>query len=928
MSGTTSSATGRVFGRDVDRTKIVNMLREAAGDGEPGSSNYPCYSTTIGIYGIAGSGKTILAQYVCEYEKEDGHFSPVMWVDVSQSFSVDKIYRQMLEGAIGRPSYKYQNLDALENKLKAELRDKRFLLALDGLQSDVAQQERDQVRNTLNFGKRGSKILVTALSKDAAMSLGAKSPVEISEMDDNDFLDLFMHYALDGVRVLDSQKLQKLHSIGRGIANKLRRLPVAARRVGDRLCKNLDASSWQKIRDNEVPCTDIIQEQWRSYQKLNEQVRRCFAYCSMFPRNYRFKRNALVKLWMAEGFIKTSNGQKMEDIGEKYFEDLKSWSFIKSEGKLADSDDEWFTIPDMLHELAEMVAGNDCLRVLGDEVEVFRSDVRHLFITSSNAMKYKHDIYKMKKLRTLIISADGSRGITEQVLERMLKELKKLRVVQTYLDQDRVIVPESACGLKHLRFLSILGSHIRQVKLSTEFGKLYHLQTLEFPLSYYLDLNCSNVKRMSSQLINLRSISSPYVDLGIPYVEDLKQLQELSHFKVRKEEAYRLKQLMKQNNLRGSLKISGLESVESKEKALEANLTEKKCLTTLSLEWHAYHASYVKADKDLQLQVEILDGLQPPEQLTCLNICHYLGRTTPSWLSRKHGGVSNLQFLELRECYNLETLPEIAKLFTDLRKLRLNVLPNLTRLPRLPGMLKSLEISGCRRLEVTSMDDQRLFPASLECLHLTGCTVEDTVLRDSLRGCTVLGSLKLSQIDSFTEIPSETMRSLVRLRDLYIGGCKQLVRLEGLNHLDSLEHLTIIKCPSLMDLKVAGKAHAVPRLTVDDMSLVPKLLSRGAYPSLKWLALEHSVELRGEWILEHLTSLAYLGFTSCHWNSLPNNLENLTALKELYFDFCGSIRSLPKLPKSLLYFRSIGCKFLFLGSNWDDIARIPYRRIL
>lgn len=53
----------------------------------------------------------------------------------------------------------------------------------------------------------------------------------------------------------------------------------------------------------------------------------------------------------------------MEDIGEKYFEDLKSWSFIKSEGKLADSDDEWFTIPDMLHELAEMVAGNDCLRV-------------------------------------------------------------------------------------------------------------------------------------------------------------------------------------------------------------------------------------------------------------------------------------------------------------------------------------------------------------------------------------------------------------------------------------------------------------------------------------------------------------------------------------------------------------------------------------
>lgn len=167
-----------------------------------------------------------------------------VWIKFTDRCS---IYRQMLEGAIGRPSYKYQNLDALENKLKAELRDKRFLLALDGLQSDVAQQERDQVRNTLNFGKRGSKILVTALSKDAAMSLGAKSPVEISEMDDNDFLDLFMHYALDGVRVLDSQKLQKLHSIGRGIANKLRRLPVAARRVGDRLCKKLEIMKYRVL---------------------------------------------------------------------------------------------------------------------------------------------------------------------------------------------------------------------------------------------------------------------------------------------------------------------------------------------------------------------------------------------------------------------------------------------------------------------------------------------------------------------------------------------------------------------------------------------------------------------------------------------------------------------------------------------------------
>ncbi|CAN6343628.1 unnamed protein product [Urochloa humidicola] len=184
----------------------------------------------------------------------------------------------------------------------------------------------------------------------------------------------------------------------------------------------------------------------------------------MFPRMHLFKRDALIMLWMAQGFIEDNRLSKMENIGKDYFNQLVSWSLMQPGGNTAYNEDVWF-IPDMLHELAEEVAGTDCLRVQGNELEKsdeakasFLSTVRHLFITPSKAIKFESDIIKMKKLRTLYISSesdDGSLGITVRVLKRMLKELRKLRAVQVHLDAEKLKIPKCVCDLKHLRFLGI-----------------------------------------------------------------------------------------------------------------------------------------------------------------------------------------------------------------------------------------------------------------------------------------------------------------------------------------------------------------------------------------------------------------------------------------------------------------------------------------
>ncbi|CAN6374564.1 unnamed protein product [Urochloa humidicola] len=87
-------------------------------------------------------------------------------------------------------------------------------------------------------------------------------------------------------------------------------------------------------------------------------------------------------------------------------------------------------------------------------------------------------------------------------------------------------------------------------------------------------------------------------------------------FTVTKEhEEYKIKQLGDRDDLRGTLRIFGLENVESKEEALEANLAAKERLRWLELCW----------DRDsrrpnAEAEAQVMEGLCPPAQLQHLEI--------------------------------------------------------------------------------------------------------------------------------------------------------------------------------------------------------------------------------------------------------------------------------------------------------------------
>lgn len=382
-----------------------------------------------------------------------------------------------------------------------------------------------------------------------------------------------------------------------------------------------------------------------------------FAYCSLFPQGYMFKRDELIDLWIAEGLITTNLVEQMEDVAQNCFDELVSCSFLETTKYASGRKDEWFTMHDLLHELVVMVSGNDCFRIEGGEMKEFPPDVRHLYVRSKDQVKFTEQICKLRKLRTLIfITNIGGQGISVEELEGILKNLKKLRVLQVDVEGYMATIPACICELKHLRFLRIHNPLSTKVHLPKNLGTIYHLQVLELWGSGVLEF--SNVQNMS-HLISLRSIrysgySFDNSDVsGFSGVGQLKSLRGLSDFKVRKEKGYELQQLKGMNHLSGSLRISGLDCVESKEVTLEAKLSDKTDLTALSLEWSG---SSVLGQHILSpdLQVEILEGLRPPSQLAELRVWGYGGWKCPSWLSQSQN--TNLQYLELCRCYNLEAL--------------------------------------------------------------------------------------------------------------------------------------------------------------------------------------------------------------------------------------------------------------------------------
>ncbi|XP_027909448.1 putative disease resistance RPP13-like protein 1 [Vigna unguiculata] len=341
-SQTTSLVVGTdIYGRDDDKKQIVDWLIS-----DTNNSNQP---SILSIVGMGGVGKTTLAQHVFnDPNVDEAKFDVKAWVCVSDEFDVFKVSRAILE-AITKSTDDSRDLEMVHTRLKEQLTKKKFLLVLDDLWNEN-KPKWEELQKPLMFGVQGSKIIVTTRSKEVASTM--RSEVHsLKQLQEDDCWNLFVKYAFKDD---DTQQNLECTEIGKKIVEKCKGLPLALKTMGSLLYNKSSVSEWESVFQNEIwefsqERCDIIPALALSYIHLPSHLKVCFAYCALFPKDYEFKKEHLMHLWMTENLLHYPS----ENFCKQYFNDLLSRSFFQQSGEK----EEVFVMHDLLNDLAKYVGG-------------------------------------------------------------------------------------------------------------------------------------------------------------------------------------------------------------------------------------------------------------------------------------------------------------------------------------------------------------------------------------------------------------------------------------------------------------------------------------------------------------------------------------------------------------------------------------------
>jgi hypothetical protein len=685
---------------------------------------------------------------------------------------VDNVFHEMLKDITKDRHSNISDREDLEDKLKESLSDKRFFLILDDLwANNKSDKQLHELLSPLNVGKTGSKVLVTARTASAARALGADDPITLPNLDEEQYFSMFMYYAHGDTFVADKE----LILVGREIAKKLHKSPLAAATVAGRLGANPDILFWKNTAKLDM-LSDTMAALWWSYQHLNPDIRRCLEHCNIFPRRHKLRSGELVQLWIAQGFVKSSRAaEDMEDLAEGYIQDLVSCSFLQRE---EDFMHQYFRIHDLLHDLLDKIAGRDFFRI-GKGGEGLKGnvpqDVRHVFIPKYDRELITKKILTLVNLRTLIIDeVEVGTHVDEKVIDSICKKQKELRVLvigsstyNVFIKKAEFSIPKSLSQLKYLRYFAFKLNLSEKITLPSTVNKLQHIQILDFGRGTILGFSGAEPVSLGHKFCSS--------GVELPYLGSLSSLRTLQGLIVCNEQGHELKQLRDLNMLRGKLDIGGLENVKSKGQALQANLADKQ-LTELSLRWYS--------DGDTRCSPEggsdVLEGLCPPVGLQILRLYHFVGCRYPDWMVGKdRGGPPCLQELRLSACR--QPALGLAKAFPHLRVLKLSY----CSWDALPGNMDHL--TSLKELEITQCHNIRSLPSlpqSLEKFSLFMCHKEFTV------SCQTAGHPnweKLEPIEGKSFIPSlcydfksnqHSLAMIFRvpdLRKLMEHGCYQIL---------------------------------------------------------------------------------------------------------------------------------------------------------
>nr|GLL30473.1 uncharacterized protein LOC109184430 [Ipomoea trifida] len=879
-----------IQGRESDASGLISKLVEDNKNGPP---------VVISIVGAGGIGKTTLAQLVYGDEQIKAHFDERVWVCVSQPFDQIKIAKDIVD-SISSENLSERSLQVLLRKIQSTLSQKRFLLVLD----DVWTEEDAKwapFKNCLKVGLPGSRILVTSRSERVARMMASVYLHPVDLISDSDAWLVLSKIAFSG-RTNDAS--EKLKEIGQKVAQKCNGLPLAVKVMGSMLRNKDTEEEWQNVLSkldskfwglDEVE-THLFPHLYLSYDDLTPQMKRCFSYCAVFPKDYKIHVDELIRIWMAQGYLTTTkNGRsdhnQMEQKGREVFGNLAMRSLFQDFEK-----HRWdpniiisCKMHDIVHDFAEFLTKNECYSVVWQEDKVKIENLRHLsWQKTGSPMDLASNYDVLGKLRTFFAKDLSPEQLTANILHEGIGNLSHLRRIDlSWIKVEEL--PDSICSLDNLENLNLQGCKCLS-RLPEGIGNLHKLTSI--------DLSWCKVEELPNSICSLGNLEILYLkgcECLSRLPEGIGNLQKLTSIDLSR---CKVEELPNSICSLGNLEILYLEGCE--------------CLSRLPEGIGNLHKL-----RKIDLRRSKVEEL--PNSICSLDSLQTLNLEGCECLSRLPEGIGNLHKLwKIDLCRSkVEELPNSICSLGNLENLDLKGCECLSRLPEGIGNLQKLTSIDLSRSKVEELPDSICSLGNLEILYLEGCECLSR-LPEGIGNLQKLTSIDLSRC-KVEELPN-SICSLGNLEILYLEGCECLSRLpEGMGNLhklrkidlrrskveelpdsicslDSLQTLNLEGCECLSRLPEGiGNLHKLWKIDLRRSKVEELPDSICSLGNLGTLDLERCECLsRLPEGIGNLQKLTLIDLSRCKVEELPNSICSLGNLEILYLEGCECLSRLPE----------------------------------
>ncbi|GAU49375.1 hypothetical protein TSUD_252500 [Trifolium subterraneum] len=634
----------------------------------------------------------------------------------------EKLKDLALQLHLAPKSIEMMKIDDLKHFIKNSLMRRKYLIVLD----DVCHVNVwDAVKRALPKNNCGSRVILTTRKKDIACAeLGKDFHLEFLPREEA--LSLFCRKTFQG-----NSCPPHLEEICRKILKLCGGLPLAIVAISGALAtrERSNIEEWNMVCrsfGSEIEGNDILDVMMKvllpSFNELPYYLKSCLMYLTVFPELHAIEHMRLIRLWIAEGFVKDKDGKTAEEVADSYLKELLNRSLIQVVEETSDGRMKTCRMHGLTREMVNLKSRfQNFATIAKDKDMVWPERVRRLSVinSSQNVFKKNKTTFQLMTLLMFALS-DSPNHFSISINELCTSSGVALLNVLDLQDAPLEAFPAEIVNLYHLKYLSLKNTKVKNVPGSIK--KLQYLETLDLKHTYVTELpaEIAELKRLRQLLVYRYEIES-YADfhsrqgfkVAAP-IGNMLSLQKLCFIEVDQGSGDLMVELGKLTQLRRL----GIRKMKKEDGAALCSSIEKMVnLTSLSI---------TAIEEDEIIDIHCIS--KPPPYLQRLYLsgrlekfpqriksCKNLVRVFLKWSRLKEDplvylqDLPNLQHLELLRVYVGETLQFNAKRFQSLKVLGLDDLEGVEHI-----IIEEEAMQGLKNLVIRQCGSSKNVPLGIE----------------------------------------------------------------------------------------------------------------------------------------------------------------------------------------------------------------------